>query len=270
MFKVISILFGLLATLSVMAEPCKINQEANFIPGINASIYLPKSPSIRTVVFLPPTVGKTPLDSLVARRICNRGIRVILMNSWNMKDLNFNKLNYIEDLLAIGESFVNQALWRFPPAPNKKIGIVGVSLGGFIADHLRQSNNQIGPTLLIAVGEDIDLILSKTKARPFRKVRAMQMDQYDLASADDYQRALLASFKTLGSTSVNPAEKEDILMVIPTDDKTVSSENQIKLWESWGRPDSISIPLGHIESIALGEFLYSDTFADFFNRKENL
>ena len=259
------LLFLIVSLTHANAMVCQKTHRAEFVAGLDATIFTPKNVEPKgNIVIFPPTIGKTPVDNLVARRTCVRGFRVIVMDDWKMSEMDITKLNYIEDLIGKGAHFIDQVDHEYQRPEQLKIGVMGVSLGGFIGLHLKSQDERLGAMLLIAVGQDIDEILSQTLARPFEQIRHDQMEKFATPDQASYAKAMYASFEQLQKTTFDHLDSSEFLMVIPLKDRAVMTENQFKLWNTIGKPSLIQFPMGHVWTIALTEIVYAEAFAKFF------
>lgn len=263
------IALALFSGSSVFADEvsCEKVEIENFTDQVGALLYSPlreNDEPIKNIVIFPPTVGNTVLDRRIARKLCQNGMRVVLMKSWNIQNLDTRKLNYIEDLLPRGQAFLEETKKRFQQHDSPRFGMMGISLGGFIALQLKMNNPDSGRIFLMAVGDEIEAILSRTDAKPFAEVRANQMRDLGISDADTYQREMTASMTALGKLNQNIFSSDDFLLMIPERDTAVPTKNQRSLWASLERPQVIEMPFGHVHSIAISELIHSRRIVDFF------
>lgn len=249
---------------------CEKVEVENFTDQVGALLYSPlreNDEPIKNIVIFPPTVGNTVLDRRIARKLCQNGMRVVLMKNWNIQNLDTQKLNYIEDLLPRGQAFLEETKKRFQRDDSPRFGMMGISLGGFIALQLKMNNPDSGRIFLMAVGDEIEAILSRTNAKPFAEVRANQMRDLGIPDVDAYQREMTSSMTALGKPHQNIFSPDDFLLMIPQRDTAVPTKNQLSLWESLERPQVIEMPFGHVHSIAISELIHSRRIVDFFQAR---
>jgi dienelactone hydrolase len=125
-----------------------------------------------------------------------------------------------------------------------RIAAVGISTGGLLAAALAAVEPELAGAALCLAGADLpDLLLQSTEPRVarWREWRLAADGLGDLGLARELAREMTSDPLRLGAY----VAAEQVLLVTADFDSVVPRRNQDLLWESLGRPERYSLPLGH-------------------------
>jgi dienelactone hydrolase len=146
---------------------------------------------------------------------------------------------------------------RQPELDRERWACVGISMGGMVATALLAVEPQLRAGALCLAGGDLAgmvLVSSEHRVASWRRWRQVSDGATGLVLQDELRRELVSDPARLGSYI--PTEK--VLMVGGSLDSVVPPAHQHLLWESLGRPDWRSLPLGHYTAaLAFGSVVAS-------------
>jgi dienelactone hydrolase len=146
-----------------------------------------------------------------------------------------------------------------------RIALFGASLGGFNALFLAALDERVSAAALALVGGSLPDVLVKSNER--RVEEAISQTKKELSLNDEaliaYLEEQIATDPLVLAPHMNAAR---VLLVQAKHDKAVPFPRQMELREAMARPETITLPTGHITAAAYLFYLRSRT-ARFFDRK---
>jgi hypothetical protein len=201
------------------------------------------------VVFsLAPSVGRNPLDGVIASDLCKNSIATVLVEVYSQ-----DFMNTVESFSAIEarNRFSMQALRQLidtvatlPEIDGNRMGMIGSSLGGIFGALYFPSDDRLLAYVNILGAENIPEILTYSDNHQVTAFRNRVMAEKQMRSANEFLAEARAEI-VLDPAKNNTARNRDkILQVMLETDETVPFRNQLALWERTGRPDRILLTEG--------------------------
>ena len=241
-------------------------------------IYQPNNSNSKVqVIVVPPTGGENFLDRHMAEKLCDVGLRTLILTYDTVYPTLTRNLK-IHDLSA--EEFLAQLELTLREYPHPTV-LVGASLGGLfssIAFGIASNNgltnsyplafkptaivSQLNGAVLTVAGGSLSQILTDSLI-PNAVLQRIDRLIADPMSLDQYQAQLSKSILLDTLKLTNPQRNTRILFFEGTLDGIVPTSTQEQLWQAWGRPERISYLLGHPETIFYVYEFEVDTIRDF-------
>lgn len=220
------------------------------------------------IVILPPTGGRNFADRTLAATLCQAGLRVFILDYAQGSGLTTDL--GIHDRLTrevIGE--LNQFLVQ-NPAPTV---LVGSSLGAMYASTafgLGRAGHPEFPEMrrivgvvMTAGGGPLAKVLIQSEQSAVQQQRDLRMRGSGYRDLAGYESALIAAIQIDPLALARPECAGRVLMFNSTNDETVPSGAQEKLWRAWGSPQVQRFGTGHIATIVRVSFYWGGPIADF-------
>ncbi|MEH6454655.1 MAG: alpha/beta fold hydrolase, partial [Psychromonas sp.] len=219
------------------------------------------------VILLPILNGKKHLMRPFASLFADKGYSVIIIDTLQGSTL-------LDDLKD-PEPSIRKALQRHRRVIDwaesrdqldiSRLGVLGVSLGGFNALYLSALDKRVNvASIALAGGSLPDLLVNSDERRITEAVAGVKED----LSLDDQQLMEYLQQKIVSDTLViAPHVNADrMLMVLAKYDKSVPYSNQLELYNAMGQPEAVTLPTGH-NSAAIYIFSFRQRVLAFFNKK---
>jgi hypothetical protein len=129
----------------------------------------------------------------------------------------------------------------------ERLGIAGISHGAIIGSCVLGAEPRLKAGVLCMGGADQALMVARSWERSVRRFRRRLLPAYGLT--DPEELLLLGNERTSQTEPLRYAGAVDprsVLLIKTKFDRAVVPEAQDKLWEALGRPQRITLPLGHI------------------------
>ncbi len=136
-----------------------------------------------------------------------------------------------------------------------RIGISGISMGGFQASLLMAVDWRIDAGVFMLNGGDFPKLLMISQEGQIIEYRQVIKEKYGLSDEQMYaeaQKALGDIDPMVFAPNLNPAR---VLFISPRFDQVVPHECALKWWNAAGHPNMIVIPTGHYSSVFLIRFI---------------
>jgi len=210
-----------------------------------------KAPSTPWVIQLPPLGSGGMLEEIVANHLAAKGISTVVV----VPDQNPTTLTRtIEDtdpFFIRNTVSVRQAIdyfSRFSFLDPNRIGSFGVSLGGIRSGYLLPVEKRIKKGVIIIGGGNLPNILAYSQETGVTKFRNAKMKEHGFKTQDQFRDAI-RKVHYLDSLDMAPfVETHRAAMVIASFDTMVPKNDQMKLFESLGKPNHMIIPTEHMTS----------------------
>ncbi len=228
-------------------------------------LYEPRGPTYGSAVFLPMWKGRErDAEDVIARALAGRGLRIALMPmayQWRRSPpgVRSGTLTFSADWprtrAAVAQTAADAhrvARWlRARDPAGGGIGLIGLSLGGFVASAIFAVEPRFSAGVFVLAGGDAADALYGG-ARDVRAVREA-LDARGLTRAD--VRRELATLTP--AALARPERGERVLLVNALFDRVVSPDNARRLREAWGEPAVLELPGDHH-----GVVVFLDAFLD--------
>lgn len=137
-----------------------------------------------------------------------------------------------------------------PQVDPQRIGTFGVSAGGVTALMLMAADPRVDAGVAVfAGGPTADVLVDTVEDRFTKKTARMRTERG--WSKERVRAALRAIIRTDPVLLAPRIRREDVLLFIATDDDSVPTRYQRRLWESLDRPEMIEVRGGHYMGVAL-------------------
>lgn len=228
---------------------------------------LPVQDENRAVILMPPTGGENILDQKWANQLCSRGIRVVMVESFETTpevglDLGMYDKQALRSLVAIRQTaeFLNQS-------GSNSIGILGTSLGALQASFATVIDSRINTAVFIAGGMGLAQIVARSAEPEQARLREMRMKAWKLDQAG-YDAAVAKAIHVDVLPFVEPTLKtrKKVLSVVALNDSYVPTETQMRLYNAFGKQGVITFDREHVNSIARTSIFDSLTIVNFLVR----
>ena len=219
------------------------------------------------VLVLPILNGQKHIVRPFATHFANNGYAVVIVDTVQRDTL-------LDDL-ANPEAAIRQTIQRHrrvidwvesrPDLDVARLGVFGVSLGGFNALFLAALDERVSVVSPALVGGSLPFVLVTSNERRIKE--AVAGAKAELSMDDEELKKYLTDNIESDPLMIAPHVNADrVLMVLAKFDKAVPYESQLKLREVMGEPEAITLPTGHITAAAYLFYLRSRV-REFFDRK---
>ena len=231
---------------------------------------------------------------LLARTLVNKGIGsfvlYLVFHSSRMPDSARKRMpaltsdEWFEGYRASVIELSQVVDWAYsrPEINHEQIGVIGISLGGFISAIGMGLDERLKAGVLIAMGGNSEAITWESKADTFRK--GSICTRAECREAHTYYQGYLAEVSERGFENVTPFKQcfmtdamtfahrlrgRPILMINALWDKYIPRRATLQFWEACGQPSIMWLPGGHAGIWALYP-LIGKRVGSFFSSSFNL
>jgi dienelactone hydrolase len=221
------------------------------------------------IVIIPPILGVTPLDTLMAAYIASKGYHAMICElSEDVTDLN-RPLADVDDLMARANSGVRATLdfaSTLPEIDMNRVGGFGASLGGIRLGILMGTDPRIKSGFMAVAGGNIAEIMSFSQEGRVKPYREARMKKENIASESDYYDRLkpLSFIDPIFLAKNIPTDK--VFMLMSTKDTCVPTKNQIELLNALGNPEHRYVDFTHAKAAAYSLLMRNEIFNFLLNR----
>ena len=136
-----------------------------------------------------------------------------------------------------------------PAVDDSQIGLVGLSLGAITGSIVSGIDSRIKASVFILGGGDLAGILASSNERSVKKVRISIEKKGGLTrrQVEEKLNQELHLFDPIRYASRKDPSK--ILMINALLDRVIKRKHTLSLWEAWGKPPMIQLPVGHYLAI---------------------
>ena len=221
------------------------------------------------VILIPSIMEVTPLEKMVARGLVRRGFNVFLL-TMNQKPIKKDRdlsevFNAAKSIVTGIRRAIDFAETR-PEIDATKIGTWGNSFGGIINSIVGGVDLRIKALYIsVAGGRFADTLTRSlsTIAGPYREHR-MKVEGLDLKS---FRKKLMEVVKVDPLDLAHRRSPGDIFMNLGVKDTVVATENQLALWEAFGRPNCRIFTDEHFYSVIRANAFFFHDYFKFFEEK---
>ncbi|MBI5366107.1 MAG: prolyl oligopeptidase family serine peptidase, partial [Planctomycetes bacterium] len=242
---------------------------------VYGDLFEPKTATDAAVVILPIWQGgDTTLERLIAHHLARRGLAAFVMDlpyqfHRSPPGVRSGSLTLSSDQERTQASFAQGVqdaqraaafLVRERGIARDKVGIMGVSLGGFFSAVAYGATPTFKAGVFVLAGGDLAEILWHDSRETARIKRESIEHGIDLPTV----RRLCLPFDPLSWAT--PEKRRGVLLVNAVSDEVVPFANARKLWQSYGKPRWIKMPGDHY-SVAVFITLILEEVRDHFARE---
>ena len=224
------------------------------------------------VIVLPPIVGSTVVDRGVSKMLAESGVNVILPEVEDMfstgKSLN-DVENYVSEFLMslslLVKSMKEEPSYHINP---NSIGIFGVSLGAVVGSALVGLDENITHAYLVAGGGNMGEVSLRSDQTMVRTFKSHILSKTGLKE-DEWVATVRKTFSFEPILHAHQARHKKIFMVMCNNDSIIPFENQVQLWNEFGRPERKLSNLSHIGTVIRWFIESSSDLIDFFSNSNS-
>ena len=125
-----------------------------------------------------------------------------------------------------------------------RIGVLGMSLGGFNALYLAAIDERVAAVIPGLAGVDLPYVLTHSRERRVKAAVDRVTAQLSI-SGDELESRLREQIQTRVSDLAPHLDASRIQMVVASFDRAIPIEKQRALHQALGRPEIIEVPTGH-------------------------
>jgi hypothetical protein len=215
---------------------------------LTISVYTPLDPAnARDVLILPPTGGENFIDRGYAGSLCSTGMRVTILQKWDM-DTDWDNDLATWDREALRTLAAAEHALEYLN-PTKPVAILGTSLGALGASFILGYDHRIETGVLIVGGDHLDEIIAHSEQPQVADVRRKQMVANGINSIDAYQDALKRAIHLHPGTFADFSGPKKLLMFLALKDTAVPTKDQQDLAKVFGSPKTEEYNGSHVETI---------------------
>ncbi len=233
--------------------------------------YRPAAPALesnRAVIIMPPTGGENVLDDKYANQLCSRGLRVVIVQSFEvLPDSNIDLGMYDRDALR-SLIAIRQTVDFLTATGSHSIGILGTSLGALQASLATAVDSRISTATFIAGGLGLAAIIAKSNEPANAQLREIRLQKYNI-SQEQYEQSLNRAIHIDVAPFLDPslAKTKKVLCVVAMNDTYVPTPTQFKLYDAFGRQGVITFEMDHVAAIEHAATFKSLAIINFFIQK---
>jgi dienelactone hydrolase len=208
------------------------------------------------VVVTPMFGGRQPIARLIAPALAERGIHALVVlraERYLVGDAPPERLERVLRTAVIDRRRTLDYLASRQDVDPKRLGAIGVSLGGLGTALLCASDARIKAGVLVLAGGGLEtLIPASQERRALEFVEAWGARGVSPEALSAKIKSAVPSDPLLLAQNLDPRL---LLFVTARRDKHVPARNQELLWEAAGRPERYSLPTGHATSAVYAPWL---------------
>jgi len=236
--------------------------------NITIDYYIPenkkqeKSPVVVVLPVFGKKVGKNKVAEKFAEYVVQQGYySAIVHRQEQYKELtDFKDIDTILRQMILDNRQAIDWLETQKDIDTEKIGVIGISMGGFKASLLAAiENKRLDATVICLAGSKIWDILTFTRKNNFVKERRRIMEQEHL-NPHEFNSRLEQEIQCDPFYYAPYIDASKTLMVISRFDRVVPTRQQKLLRKQIGNPKTIIIPAGHYTSFLLGKYIERKAF----------
>jgi dienelactone hydrolase len=203
------------------------------------------------VVVLPIQGGNYEVSTMLAEWLARRGYQTLRFErrgEWLDPERPIERL---PDLVRQFEADVRRGYewWLAQPDGPRRLGLMGVSMGGIVGSVLSARDERIRGTVLVIAGGDLPSILvtgRDTELDAWRAAVARRMGTTEPGLLPHF-RAALDPVDNLGR--VGGRDPATTLFLAARFDRVIRWRHSVALWEALGRPRRRVLPCGHYSTV---------------------
>lgn len=223
--------------------------------NIKAKAFIPAGSNLPIVFMLPSLGGMNQLDQAMGETFCKNNIAAILIST-GLTGLDTDALVPVSDhdhtyrraVAAIKGGIVIAGTMS---AINiKKIGIMGISLGGILGSVAYGVMPEISAGTFLVNGGDVPHILAYSDQSIVIKLRTARMNEQNLQTFEEYEEYLRRNLNLDPLHFAKLIDTNSTKLFLSRKDLSVPTPKQLEFYEAVGSPSETSFySLSHINTI---------------------
>lgn len=191
------------------------------------------------VLVLPPIIGSTPIDRIVAETLAKNEVDVIvpefgpvLRNANSLEVANQTVTGYLIALRLLIKEIVNEPSKEID---SNKVGVYGMSLGAVIASVMVGLSEDVTHAYIVNGGGNLGEISQYSEQTIVKNFRQRVMDNKSMQK-EEWIEAVKKNFLFEPLHFARYTEGKKIFMVMCKSDLVIPYKNQIELWNALSQP----------------------------------
>jgi hypothetical protein len=262
-FAVISSLLSGCASIQITSKVLKSNDDFK----VEVLHYTCENPSQKTLLIMPPTGGTNFIDRSYAKKFCQAGYQVFIIESWTGLDEKNPEFSIHQRFYSRAQRAISVTLEQ---VKTPFVGLLGTSVGAMHSAISSVQQPQINAIFSIVGGIPITDIIIHSDQQAMLNLKKFRQQNFGIKSDADYQEKLDLAFhlEPLNSGELDTSKKFGA--VVATKDETVPTKNQNQLVEFWKPNTVLTLDNGHFWGIVNTWLFHTDVILDFFNRASQI
>ena len=220
-----------------------------------------KSP-LKSLLIMPPTGGTNYIDRSYAKKFCNAGYDVYIIESWSKMGEKNPEFTIHQRFYSGAQKAIQVTLEQIN---TPFVGLLGTSVGAMHAAVASNQQPRINAIFSIVGGIPITDIIIHSDQQAMIDLRLQRQKNYGVKNDDDYQKKLDVAFNLEPMKSGELYKTKKFGMVVATKDQTVPTQNQNQLVQFWKPKTIITLNNDHFWGIVKTWLFHSDELVDFFD-----
>lgn len=219
--------------------------------------------SDKALIIMPPTGGSNYIDRSYAKQFCAAGYDTYIINGWTGMYASSVDL-HIHDVLYERGQYAIKLVSEYIRSPF--LGLLGTSVGGLHAAVAANNYERINAVFVIAAGVPIAEVIVNSNQKEMQQLYTKRQKVYQFKNREENLQALKKNFNYEPIGLSDKYLHKDLGMSIALEDKTVPTENQLKLKDYWNPETVITHPSTHFWGIVKTWLFDSEQIIQFFDR----
>jgi len=203
-----------------------------------------------TVFLFPAIAGTLPpiIEQVLAVKFAKNGYNAVIVELVeDIYDLSrkVEEIDYFLKRSTISFGLLKSMLIKEGLIHPSELFAAGTSLGGIRASFALSVDKDIKKAFVWVAGGDLPQIMTNSEVKVIADLRDTKMKEYGLKSKSEYHQLLNKHIKIKPMDFAHLRSREDIFMVLASDDHLVPTINQFKLLHAFGYPKYKLIQGGH-------------------------
>jgi dienelactone hydrolase len=208
-----------------------------------------KNKKIPLIIIVPPVLGITPFDYMAASYLSSKGLGVAVLKlnvpttdlKVEVESIGREWEGYVEKVRA----FIDVA-GKLPSVDKRKIGIMGLSLGGITATLSMGRDPRLKAAVIFMGSGNLPHILAYSVQAVVRKLRKEKMKKFKIGEAWDFETFLKEKIKIETPYLTKGRDSGDYYLFITKKDSYIPGRSQMKLRDKLGFPKTTFLKNGHV------------------------
>jgi hypothetical protein len=199
--------------------------------------------------------------------LCSKGIRAVIVSSFEMfpeqgLDLKMYDIEALRSLAAI-----RQTAEYLQRTGAKSIGLLGTSLGAIQGSFGVMVDDRINTATFIVGGLGLAQIAAASQEEGQAKLRRIRMDVWKLNQAQYAEKLRQSIHIDAVAYADDPtlAQRKKVLSIVALGDSYVPTENQMRLYNVWGRQQLITMEREHVSTVMRSAMMHAMEVYNFFD-----
>lgn len=231
---------------------------------IAVSLYKTIPPSRKFVLLLPPTGGTNILDRGYANELCQGGLNVALVHSWDHQndiglDIEGHNKAGLRALTAVRHTL--EYLAGLQPS---SIGFLGTSIGAITGVLAAGYESRLSATALIVGSARFADVIAETQEQGAQVLRQKRFQEFKYKNTEEYRQDLLSKIRIDPRFYVSALKKKPVLLVTSDKDITVPTAYQNELVEALEPQVHLALRGNHTQAILASYVFHRQALTGFF------